>query len=79
MMTRNTLAVPASGCSVEQMFNVSGRVATWQRSRLRDATIADIVMYKAAINMKESALEMEEWDDFPVEEVIGQIPAMEWE
>jgi len=78
MMARNTLAVPASGCSVERMFSVSGRVATWQRSRLRDSTIADIVMYKAAINIKEAALEMEEWDDLPVDEVIGQIP-MEWE
>jgi hypothetical protein len=34
-----------------------------KQTRHRDFTIADIVMYKAAIN-KEAALEMSEWDDF---------------
>jgi hypothetical protein len=51
-MARNTLTVPASGCSVERMFSVSGRIATWQRSRLRDITISDLMMYKAAMNLK---------------------------
>src|SRR5271167_1424167 len=44
-MARDTLVVPASGCSVERMFSVSGRIATWQRSRLRDSTISDLMMY----------------------------------
>ena len=77
-MVRNTLAVPASGCSVERMFSVSARVATWQRSRLRDSTIADIMMYKASLNFNEVTPELEQWDELPVEEMLGKIP-MEWE
>ena len=50
-MARDTLAVPASVSSVERMFSVAGRVATWQKSRLPDSTIADIMMYKAAMNL----------------------------
>ena len=57
---------------------MSGHVATWQRSRLRDSTIADIMMYKASLNFKEIAPELEEWDELPVEEMLGKIP-MEWE
>jgi len=77
-MARDTLPIPASGCSVERMFSLSGRVATWQRSRLRDSTIADIIIYKASLNFKEAAPELEEWDELPVEEMLGKIP-MEWE
>ena len=40
-MARDTLAIPASGCSVERLFSVSERIATWQRNRLRDRTISD--------------------------------------
>jgi len=50
-MARDTLPVPASGSSVEQLFSSAGHVATWQRSCLRDSTIADIMMYKAALNL----------------------------
>ena len=76
-MARNTLAVPASDCSVERMFSVSGRIATWQRSRLRDATISDLMMYKAAMNLKEIAPELEE-EELVVPEMLGKIPP-EWE
>ena len=76
-MARNTLAVPASGCSVERMFSVSGRIATWQRSRLRDTTISDLMMYKAAMNLKEIAPELEE-EELVVPEMLGKIPP-EWE
>jgi hypothetical protein len=76
-MARNTLAVPASGCSVERMFSVSGRIATWQRSRLRDTTISDLMMYKAAMNLKEITPELEE-EDLVVPEMLGKLPP-EWE
>jgi hypothetical protein len=72
-MARNTLAVPASGCSVERLFSVSGRIATWQRSRLRDATISDLMMYKAAMNLKEIAQELGE-EELVVLEMLGKIP-----
>ena len=35
-------------------------------------------MYKASLNFKEIAPELEEWDELPVEEMLGKIP-MEWE
>ena len=76
-MARDTLAIPASGCSVERMFSVSGRIATWQRSRLRDSTISDLMMYKAAMNLKDLAI-LEEEEGLPVPEMLGKIPA-EWE
>jgi len=59
-MARDKLAVPASGCSVQQMFSDSGRIATWNRSRLRDSIISDLMMYKAAMNLKEITSELEE-------------------
>ena len=75
-MARDTLAVPVSGCSVEWMFSISGCIATWQRSRLRDSTISDLMMYKAALNLREFVLpELEEEEDYPVNEVVGNIPA----
>ena len=77
-MVRDTLAAPASGCSVERMFSVSGRVATWQRSRLRDTTIADIMMYKSALNFNDATAVLDECDELPVPEVVGRIPP-EWE
>lgn len=78
-MARDTLAVPVSGCSVECMFSVSGRIATWQRSRLQDSTISDLMMYKAAFNLRKFVFpELEEEEDYPVSEVVGNIPA-EWE
>ena len=76
-MARDTLAIPASGCSVERMFSVSGRIATWQRSRLHDSTISDLMMYKAAMNLKNLAI-LEEEEGLPVPEMLGKIPA-EWE
>ena len=77
-MARDTLAIPASGCSVERMFSVSGRIATWQRSRLRDSTISDLMMYKAAMNLKDLAMVLEEEEGLPIPEILGKIPA-EWE
>src|SRR5579859_3273603 len=62
-MVRDTLAVPASGCSVERMFSVSGRVANWERSRLHDKTIGDIMMYKSALTLKDAVGELEECDE----------------
>src|SRR5579859_1142371 len=77
-MVRDTLAVPASGCSVERMFSVSGRVANWERSRLHDKTIGDIMMYKSALTLKDAVGELEECDELSVPEMVGKIPR-EWE
>ena len=77
---RVTLAVPASGCSVERMFSVSGRIATWQRSRLKENTIRDIMTYKATIKLDDMAMGLkgDELEDLEIDEVIGKIP-VEWE
>ena len=77
-MARDSLTVPASGCSVERMFSVSEGIATWQRSRLRDSTISDLMMYKAAMNLRDVLPEVEDEEDFPVLEVVSKIPP-EWE
>ena len=77
-MVRDTLAVPASGCSVERMFSMSGRIATWQRSRLHDTTISDLMMYKSALNFKDATWELDESDELHVPEMAGKIPP-EWE
>ena len=77
-MARDALAVPASGCSVEWMFSVSEHIPTWQRFRLRDSTISDLMMYKAAMNLMDVLSEVEDEEDFPVLEVISKIPP-EWE
>jgi hypothetical protein len=85
-MARDTLPVPASGSSVERLFSSAGRVATSRRSRLHASTIADIMMYKAALNLTEfveSELEEDEeedpeLDDLAVPEMAVKIPP-EWE
>ena len=45
-MARDVLAVPATGCSIERQFSISGRVATWTRIRLATQTISDSMIYK---------------------------------
>lgn len=77
-MARDTLAVPASGCLVERMFSAAGRAATWQRFCFHDSTIADIMMYKAWLNLEFLAAELDALDEFPVEEMLGKIPK-KWE
>jgi hypothetical protein len=73
-MARDPLAVPAIGSSVKRMFSIARHVATWQRSRLRDSTIANIMMYKAAMNLEEVSLELEAEEDLLVPEWLGKIP-----
>ena len=63
------------------MFSVTGHVTTWWRSHLKHTTISDIMVYKVELSRKaaEGAMvEVEEWEDFPIDEVEGMIPA-EWE
>jgi len=45
-MARDTLAVPATGASVERAFSLSGRVVTVIRTQLSPETIRDIMLYK---------------------------------
>jgi hypothetical protein len=80
-MARDVLAVPASGCAVECVFSVSGRVATWSRNRLSPETISNLMMFKSG--MKESEWEVPdtmaaEDEEFEVAELLGLIPP-EWE
>lgn len=77
-MVRDTLAVPASGCSVERMFSASGRIATWQRSRLHDTTISNLMMYKSVLNCKEPTTDLDASEELVVSEMAGKIPP-EWE
>jgi hypothetical protein len=45
-MARAELVVPASDCTIEQMFSISGRIVTWQRNRLNVKTISDTMIYR---------------------------------
>jgi hAT family C-terminal dimerisation region len=45
-MTRDVLAVPATGAGVEREFSISGRVVSKLRGRLSAETISDIMFYK---------------------------------
>ena len=45
-MARKVLATPASGCAVERVFSVSGRIATWQRNRLSGPTVKNLMIYR---------------------------------
>jgi len=79
-MVRDVLAVPASGCSIERQFSVSGRMAIWQRNRLAPKTISNTMIYKAAVARKGEPLpnaQVTGADDLPVEERIRAIPR-EW-
>ena len=79
-MARDVLAVPASGCAVEREFSISGRIATWQRSRLSPKTISDSMIYKNYLVRKRDGLHCEVVDDddhLPIPEQVGKIPK-EW-
>jgi hAT family C-terminal dimerisation region len=79
-MARDVLAVPVSGCSVERLFSVSGRVASWQRARLHDTTISDLMVYKAAQKLPNTVIEelmYDENEDLQVDETGSRVPA-EW-
>lgn len=45
-MTRDVMAVPATGAGVDREFSISGRVITKQCNRLAPPTIRDIMQYK---------------------------------
>ena len=60
-----------------RMFSVSVRIATWQRSRLRDTTIFNLMMYKSSLNFKEPPMVLDECDEL-VPEMVGKIPP-KWE
>ena len=78
-MARDVLAVPASGCTVEREFSISGRIATWQRNRLSPSTISDSMIYKSGLKRKRLALQMNgDEDDLVVPEMCGSIPK-EWQ
>ena len=71
-MARDVLAVPASGCTVEREFSISGRIAIWQRNRLSPSTISDSMIYKSGLKRKRLALQMNgDEDDLVVPEMCG--------
>jgi len=79
-MARDVLAVPASGCSIQRQFSISGRIAIWQQSRLSPRTISNAIIYKAAVARKGEPLpdvQVAGADDLSIEERIGTIPR-EW-
>jgi len=80
-MARDVLAVPASGCVVKREFSISGRIVTWQRNRLNGSTIADSMLYKAALKRQGAALKNSTIDDnhdLQVPERIGEV-LQEWQ
>ena len=83
-MARDNLAVPASGCAVERQFSVSGRIVSWERSRLKGETISDLMMFKAGLIRK--GLELRELDiaiyedhdlNLAIPPLTGEVPK-EW-
>src|SRR5579859_6971068 len=79
-MARDILATPASGCAVERVFSVSGRIASWQRNRLSAETISALMMFKYGLKRtwgKPDSMAGEA-EEFPVPEQLGMIP-LEWE
>jgi hAT family C-terminal dimerisation region len=81
LMARDSLAVAASGCSVERLFSVSGRVSTWQRARLNDTTIRDLMIYKSVNHINDNIVKQEiageENEELEVEESAAIVPG-EW-
>ena len=51
-MARDVLAVPATGCSIERQFSISGRIATWTRIRLATQTISNSMIYKSYLKWR---------------------------
>ena len=82
LMTRDNLAVPASGCAVERQFSISGRIAIWQRNRLSPRVISDALIYKGWLAKTRAPLRVQsetvdDIDILPVDEEPGQVPE-EW-
>lgn len=82
-MARDTLSVPASGCTVERVFSISGRLAIWQRNRLSAETISQTMLYKYAMAKSNNPLYLDDSANdgdvevYPVPEKEGRIPE-EW-
>ena len=79
-MARDVLVTPASGCAVERVFSVSGRIATWQRNRLSAETISNLMTFKYGLKRtwaKPDSMAGEA-EEFPVPEQLGMI-LPEWE
>src|SRR5579859_2665266 len=75
-MARDVLATPASGCAVERVFSVSGRIASWQRNWLSAETISALMMFKYGLKRtwgKPDSMAGEA-EEFPVPELLGMIP-----
>jgi len=78
MMARDVLAVPASGCAVERQFSISGRIASWQRSRLSATTISDSMIYKGSlVRTPLDYVTVDDEEPLSIPEYIGEIPK-EW-
>ena len=71
-MARDVLAIPASGCSMERLFNISGYIVNWQCARLQDSIILDSVMYKIALNLNELSSGYED-EDLLIFEIFDMI------
>jgi len=83
-MVRDVLPVPASGCTVEREFSISGRMTIWQRNRLGARTISKSMMYKAALRKTRTPMlspeitnESDDVNSLTVPEREGNIPE-EW-
>jgi len=82
-MARDVLAVPASSSSVERIFSLSGRIATWQRNRLNPKTISNIMIYKGGLLLQKRAKNVGSMEcvnndeDLPIPESAEGIPP-EW-
>ena len=78
-MARDILFIPASRCTVECVFSISGRISIWQRHRLNANTISMFILYKYAMAKTGDPLYMHETTcdvdvKYAVPETEGDIP-----
>ena len=69
---------------VERQFSISGRIVSWERSRLKGETISDLMMFKAGLlrrglDLREMDIALEEDREWNVVMPLlkGEVPK-EW-
>src|SRR5579859_3349415 len=81
-MARDILVVPASRYTIERVFSISEKLATWQRNRLHAEMISNSMIYKYALTKMKDPIpntinDDVDLDTFPMPEREGEIP-VEW-
>ena len=76
-MIKNVLAISASRYFMKRLFSISKYIINWQYDWLQDSIISNLVMYKAAMSLKELISECED-ENFSIVEIYDKI-SHDWE